>query len=323
MTVYGKKSTIDEMWQVIQKVEVWKPPSLPSLKPPKPLPPVADGTYGATPRVYCMIYTHKGKRERQLAQHETWGSACDGLNFFSDEPAPSHIHDDLEVLHLKHDGPESWGNMWQKSRSIWLHAFEKHINDFDFFFISGDDTYVIVENLKNYLASDELRKANKDGKGLYLGRRFLHRKPHNITFNSGGSGYVLSRKALSVLYKSLTEDHCHEKDKDSREDYLVAVCLKREGIFPYNTQEPSGAELFHPFKPEFPMSYNPDTDTGWYKQYVLPFGLTTGLAGVSTRSIVWHYIYDGQMENMHSLLYECRKRISPGWGLCLAPSCAG
>jgi glycoprotein-N-acetylgalactosamine 3-beta-galactosyltransferase len=275
------------------------------------------GTYGENPRIYCMVYTHKGKRERQLSQHETWGSACDGINFFSDEPAPKHIHEDLEVVHLKHAGPESWGNMWQKSRSIWLYAYEQHINNYDFFFISGDDTYVIVENLKKYVASTEVREANKESKGLYLGRRFLHRKPDNITFNSGGSGYVLSRKALKVLHTLLVVDHCHEKDHDSREDYMVAACLKKQGILPYNTQEPSGAEIFHPFKPEFPMSYDPSTDTGWYKQYVLPYGLTTGLEGVSTSSIVWHYIYDGQMEDMHRMLYECRERLSPGWGMCL------
>jgi hypothetical protein len=43
MTVWGEKSVMDEMWQVLQKVKVWKPPSPPLLMPAEPLAPVADG----------------------------------------------------------------------------------------------------------------------------------------------------------------------------------------------------------------------------------------------------------------------------------------
>lgn len=49
---------------------------------------------------------------------------------------------------IKHEGPEEWGNMWQKSRAIWKYIDKHYKNDFDWFVLGGDDIFIIVENLR-------------------------------------------------------------------------------------------------------------------------------------------------------------------------------
>lgn len=49
---------------------------------------------------------------------------------------------------IKHEGPEGWDNMWQKSRAIWKYIDRHYKNDFDWFVLGGDDIFLIVENLR-------------------------------------------------------------------------------------------------------------------------------------------------------------------------------
>lgn len=52
---------------------------------------------------------------------------------------------------IKHEGPEEWGNMWQKSRAIWKYINFHYKDDFDWFILGGDDIFIIVENLRKVL----------------------------------------------------------------------------------------------------------------------------------------------------------------------------
>lgn len=49
---------------------------------------------------------------------------------------------------IKHEGPEEYSNMWQKSRAIWKYINFHYRNDFDWFVLGGDDLFLIVENLR-------------------------------------------------------------------------------------------------------------------------------------------------------------------------------
>lgn len=41
--------------------------------------------------------------------------------------------------------------MWQKTRSIFRHIHKHFMHDYDYFFVCGDDTYAILENMYAYL----------------------------------------------------------------------------------------------------------------------------------------------------------------------------
>lgn len=49
---------------------------------------------------------------------------------------------------IKHEGPEEWNNMWQKSRAIWKYINYHYKDDYDWFVLGGDDIFIIVENLR-------------------------------------------------------------------------------------------------------------------------------------------------------------------------------
>ena len=87
--------------------------------------------------------------------------------------------------------------MWVKSKSIWKYISQQYINDFDFFLMGGDDMFYIIENLRFYLNSKEIRDRmdDKGTSGLFLGRRFY--PPKQQVFNSGGAGYILGKYCMS------------------------------------------------------------------------------------------------------------------------------
>lgn len=55
---------------------------------------------------------------------------------------------------IKHEGPEEWDNMWQKSRAIWKYIDRHYKDEFDWFVLGGDDIFLIVENLRKVCSTD-------------------------------------------------------------------------------------------------------------------------------------------------------------------------
>ena len=72
--------------------------------------------------------------------------------------------------------------------------YDHHLNDFDYFAKGDDDTFLIIENLKNYLADRDPDKPEFFGHRMYFTR-----EEKRFTYNSGGSGQILSRKALKLM----------------------------------------------------------------------------------------------------------------------------
>jgi hypothetical protein len=131
---------------------------------------VWEGAKMGSPRILCLSYTLSkvhGTNVRNVRQ--TWGRRCDGYIAMSDLTDPS-----VPSVDIKHEGPEAYDNMWQKTRAIWTYVHRHHAQDFDYFIIGGDDLYVVVDNLRRYLLSDKVVQASAGGtKPLFLGRRFL------------------------------------------------------------------------------------------------------------------------------------------------------
>ena len=110
-------------------------------------------------RLLCMVYTHSGRHDNVLAIHRTWGKRCDGFMAASNASLPA-----LNIIQLQQQGPDTYDNMWQKVRSMWKYVHAHLLDSFDFFHISGDDTYVVVDNMRTYLSPLVGEK-----KPLYLG----------------------------------------------------------------------------------------------------------------------------------------------------------
>ena len=101
----------------------------------------------------------------------------------------------------------------------------------------GDDLYLLVENLRLYLESEEILLASNGGQllpdgsedqmtPLFLGRRFAEGGDRESMFISGGAGYTMNKAAL----KTLVVDgfpRCFPHMKTFSEDVMVATCFRK------------------------------------------------------------------------------------------------
>lgn len=148
------------------------------------------------PKVLYAIYTY-GKRHETLVQAvvDTWAWKCDGFL------AASTITDEtLGAIDLPHQGPEEYKNMWQKTRSIWAYIHDNYLDDFDYFWLGGDDVLLIVENLRNFLVEDSesnLTGAGANNTAAFLGSQVRH--SWGDYFCHGGPGYILNKAAVRRL----------------------------------------------------------------------------------------------------------------------------
>ena len=88
----------------------------------------------------------------------------------------------------------------RKTQAAWTYIYTNCLQDADFFLKADPDTYVVVENLREYLTHFDTDKAQYFGHSFLLPERFgLFRNKTRITYMSGGAGLVISREALRRL----------------------------------------------------------------------------------------------------------------------------
>jgi len=109
------------------------------------------------------------------------------------------------------------------------------INEYQYFLFGGDDLYVVVKNLKSFLLSSKIKNLNKNHSNpLYIGR--ILKQNHYLSFISGGSGYILNRLSIRILADmlNLPSSPCLPTLQTSKEDVMIAHCLKLAGVLPVN-----------------------------------------------------------------------------------------
>ncbi len=107
-----------------------------------------------------------------------------------------------------------------------LYVFEHYSNDFDWFLKADDDTYVIIENLRNFVSHYDT------GSPLYFGCKF---KLNEVTYMSGGAGYVLSRETLRRFVKQSISNNtdtqfCKGYSDSGYEDLEFGNCVQNIGV---------------------------------------------------------------------------------------------
>jgi hypothetical protein len=149
------------------------------------------------------------------------------------------------AVNLTHHGPEHYGNMWQKTRSILAYLHDHYRHDYDYFWVGGDDTFMVVENMKRYLAIVEDRYGDAArNEPLYLGH---HLAGAYFRFAGGGPGYILNRRALEVFFERASQ--CLEYHEDSAEDRFLGKCLKHAGVLVQDTADARGQQRFIGYDP--------------------------------------------------------------------------
>lgn len=259
-------------------------------------------------KLFCTVFAVEKVHQTKIPTiRNTWGQKCDGFMVGSTATDPS-----LNTVSIPHEGPEEYQNIWQKMRSIWSYVYDNYYEDYDWFHVGGDDLYVIVENLRAYLESDEIRLAARGGrpdgtpegteKPLFLGRRFKEGGNAARMFNSGGSGYTLNKAALKLMVVTgfpISFPHL----KTFAEDVMVATVFRKQGVFPYETKDEEGSERYMPFSPAHHFTYRlpADVRSDWYANYSI--NIREGIEHCSKNSVAFHYIAPDLMMKMHAILY--------------------
>jgi hypothetical protein len=306
-------------WGVVIKVELDGPNPLPlsdsEYRPTGPEPSnrtSAPPTYRITTpepngvskgKILCGIYTYDKMDYRIQGISETWGWRCDGFL-----PVSTVTIDDPAVraygsVDVPHHGKEAYDNMWQKTRSILAYMFDNYYDDYDYFYLSGDDTHLIVENLRRYLYTVE-QSHNVSTEPLYMGMPYKYR---GVLYNSGGAGYVLNRVALKQLVVDAFPK-CFAKAKVSAEDRFVAMCLLSLNIDPLHTVDAQGRQRFLGMSPNFIGRFkgtngvfNKMYGAAWGRKY----GWRTGHDIVSEQSIAFHMFRSHfLMKRHHAIIYN-------------------
>ena len=219
----------------------------------------------AGPRIMCWIMTtYANLMRKAIHVHDTWGHRCDKILYIisngTEEELPNqelptnetytelNKEDDyaqsdriLPVITFE-DIPEGRHHLTAKTMAAFNYLYHNYVNEFDWFLKADDDTYIVMENLRHFLSQH-----NRD-KPQYFGHHFEHLYMLN-GYNSGGSGYVLSREALKRFGPNHRKnDNCDLDGQD--EDVAIGRCMEALRVRVGNTADEKGAIRFLCFEIE-------------------------------------------------------------------------
>lgn len=129
------------------------------------------------------------------------------------------------------------------------------MNDYDYFYIAGDDVYMAVENLRAYLVSHEIKRL-ENGHMDKISKYFKYRpkalktvklRPRPLLLSTpmmwrgvpviaGGAGYAINQAALRI-WGEKGADYFETERFDSKEDFLFGKFMADQGVFISDTQE--------------------------------------------------------------------------------------
>ena len=149
-----------------------------------------------------------------------------------------------------------------------------------------------MENLRYFLS-----KLNPSDPH-YIGRMFTTYGG----YNTGGAGYVFSRKTLRIFEKALDKGSCPLK---GGEDIFVANCLRSQGVKPVSTRDSSGRETFFHFKiaPQLIPGRPPH---GFLSNYSFPLPYTNGPECCSDYPNTFHKVNPEMMYLLEYLIYRVK-----------------
>lgn len=166
-------------------------------------------------KVLCFVLTHpRNHITRAIHVEKTWGRKCSKLLFVSSE-----LDDQLDIVIFPTE--ESRDVLRNKTRAGFKYAYEHHIDDFDWFLMADDDSY--MENLRLMLSQ------YNSSDSLLLGNRYAG---YDEGYMAGGGSYILSKKALIKFVENSMPNRsiCNPSPGSGSEDKEMGRCLAYEAI---------------------------------------------------------------------------------------------
>jgi len=146
-------------------------------------------------RLLCWVLTDPGILDQAIDARDTWMQACDIRLFMSSEENKAFPAVGLNVSSGR-------DHIAEKSKAAWTYIYENHRNDADYFMKADPDSYIVVKNLKRYLANCDPDEPAIYGHNLFYGYRGVH--------YVAGEAVVLGRESLHRLVtKGMLNRNCY------------------------------------------------------------------------------------------------------------------
>ena len=269
-------------------------------------------------RVLCVILTYDGNHALTRAAADTWGSECSGFLAFSNTadygvPTVSIPHPTVPQ--------ESIQYYWRKKRDIYRYVHRWYTRDFDYVLFSDDDSFIIPNNLFQFIhVNPVIRQLRADKLGVFAGRPMRYHwepdHPDYPLFYNGGGHYLMDTLTLEAVVQAVDLQLCNHSYPDDRYgDVILAKCLLRHPsrtILPADTRDlahPPYPHRFHMISPESVVEYtglNYSDDT-FYR--LSSYEFVPGLEGLARDSVSFHMLKSPQsMYALQMYLDECTAR---------------
>lgn len=242
-------------------------------------------------RVLCWVMTSpETLTSKALHTYVTWGHRCNKILYVSSNesstfPAPVI---GLEVA-------EGRGHLTAKTMQAFKYIYDNHYDEADWFMKADDDTFVVLENLRYFLADRDPKEP------VYYGHHFsTFVKPNG--YYSGGGGYVISKEALRRFgLKGATNESLCAKDSGA-EDTEFGKCMQNLGVLTADSYDETGRSRFHAFHPDFiKEGVYPD----WYIQ-IDTHDAKKGYGAISEYPISFHYMTPKDMYQYEFYFYHLK-----------------
>ena len=129
------------------------------------------------------------------------------------------------------------------------YVYERFINEFDWFLYANDDTYVVMDNLRHFLAQkcpDEKQSYGKVMKHSTIDDKDVYTSGDNTRgFIQGGSGWLVSRESIRRFGMAMAKDpqFCELK-VGAWEDQDMSDCYRKLDVYPGDSRDAEMRERF-------------------------------------------------------------------------------
>ena len=145
-------------------------------------------------RLLCWVLTDPGILDKAAYARDTWMQACDIRLFMSSEENKTFPAVGLNVSSGRN-------HIAEKSKAAWTYVYDNHRNDADYFMKADPDSYIVVGNLKRYLANCDPDEPAIYGHNLF----YIYTSEHYVA----GEAVVLGRESIHRLVtKGIRKSDC-------------------------------------------------------------------------------------------------------------------
>ena len=142
---------------------------------------------------------------------------------------------------------DNYERITEKALLTFEYIYDNLMEEFDWFVRANDDTYIIMENLKLFLANRCSDDMSIYGKVLkYRDTGHIYNAGDNRKgFLQGGTGFLISREALRLFVRAKRKDPTFcVMYKGRWEDQEISNCFRKINVYPGETRDEVNRERF-------------------------------------------------------------------------------